>query len=456
MTRIQRCDVVVVGAGLAGLTAAWRLARAGADVQLLEASASVGGRVHGETLRAGGVLDTGAEFVGPGHRRLRALLGELGLRTIPARLDTAPVLWRLPDHAKTSRLPPIPLTDLWRLARGWRELRHLARVLDPDQPWSGPASEPLDATSLADWLSSRGVGRPGLQVTEALVGGFATTSTHTLSAAHAAWWIAAAGGLVPAFRSGHANLVAGGAHQLPQRLAARLGSAVRLDTPVTTVTEHARGVEVSTATGAQWEAGAAVVALPLPALRRLTLDPAPPAEWRTAVESLDYGHATKIAAGVVNAPPVKHRAVLGGDPLAIAWCHGRTVAGIATGPGPHDTAELADDLATAFGLHPGDLTDTAVTSWTNHPTSAAATSPTRPDNSPGTAPPCRPPAPTASATPVPTTAAGPTPWKAPSRPDMQRRPRSSADPGVSAPTSSDSTGLTTTAGTSRRIYVVAQ
>ncbi|WP_024873817.1 flavin monoamine oxidase family protein [Saccharomonospora piscinae] len=367
MSEIRRCDVVVIGAGLAGLTAAWRLHRAGVDVQVLEAASTAGGRVHGEPTSTGRVLDTGAEFVGPGHHGLLGLLGEFGLRTVPAGLDTSPIRWRLPDLTRTSRLPPIPRADLWRLARGLWLFRRHALELDPGEPWRTPAGSRLDMVSLADWLHFHGVTPRGLQVTEALVGGFATTHTRTLSAAHAARWIAVAGGLVPALRSGHANVVVGGAYQIAERLAERLGAAIRVDTQATAVAEHTRGVEVTTRSGARWQAAAAVVAVPLPALRKLTLEPVPPLSWRTAVDALGYGQATKIAAVTRTAPTVVHRVVLGGRTLAVAWRQGQQVAGLATGAGPHPTTDLTEDLAAAFGLIPGDFSDTVVTNWTTRP-----------------------------------------------------------------------------------------
>ncbi|OQO94787.1 hypothetical protein B1813_01480 [Saccharomonospora piscinae] len=367
MSGSRRRDVVVIGAGLAGLTAAWRLHRAGVDVQVLEAASTAGGRVHGEPTNAGRVLDTGAEFVGPGHHGLRGLLGELGLRTVPAGLDTSPIRWRLPDLTRTSRLPPIPRADLWRLARGWWRLRRHALELDPGEPWRTPVGARLDTVSLADWMRGHGVTPRGLQVTEALVGGFATTHTHSLSAAHAARWIAVAGGLVPALRSGHANVVAGGAYLIPQRLAERLGAVIRVNTQVTGLAEHGRGVEVTTRSGARWQAAAAVVAVPVPALRTLRLEPVPPPSWRTAVDALGYGQATKVAAVAATAPPAEHRVVLGGSALAIAWRQGRHFAGLATGPGFEPTTDLTEDLAAAFGLTTGDFSAAVVTNWTSRP-----------------------------------------------------------------------------------------
>ncbi|PRX45442.1 monoamine oxidase [Prauserella shujinwangii] len=354
----HRCDVVVVGSGLAGLAAADLLTRHGADVRVLEAGQRLGGRVRGVPAGGGATVDTGAEFVGPRHSRLRALLAATGLRTVPSGLGRAPARWRLPERDRVSWLPPLPAGELRALARACWALRGQALGLDPGAPWRSPAAARLDGCDMAGWLTAHGVGPGGLAVAEAVLGGFATVPIRDLSAAHVAWWIAASGGLLAAVRSGQDQVITGGAYQLPRRLAGGLRHPVRLDCPVTDVVEHSRGVEVR-AEGEVWAATAAIVTVPPPALRRLTIEPGPPADWSGAVRGLGFGRAVKIAAVASVPPPVPYRSVLGGGPLRIAWRRGRVLAGIATGG-----AATAEDLAGSFGLHVTDLAAVVTTDWT--------------------------------------------------------------------------------------------
>ena len=89
---ITAADVIVVGAGLAGLTAARAVANAGRPVIVLEARDRVGGRVVGHPIGDGKVIEMGGEYAGPTQDRILALASELGVGTFPTFDDGAKVL----------------------------------------------------------------------------------------------------------------------------------------------------------------------------------------------------------------------------------------------------------------------------------------------------------------------------------------------------------------------------
>jgi oxygen-dependent protoporphyrinogen oxidase len=77
-------SIAIVGGGLAGLTCAWRLARAGHDVEVLEREPVPGGRMRSEriaTSRGDFVVDRGAQFVASGYRNLHAVAATLGIES---------------------------------------------------------------------------------------------------------------------------------------------------------------------------------------------------------------------------------------------------------------------------------------------------------------------------------------------------------------------------------------
>ena len=154
----MKYDVVVVGAGLAGLSAARDLMKAGSDVLVVEARNRPGGRVEQTTLPDGRIVQLGGEVIGPFHEAYLGLADELGLTIVPS-------------------FPQLPGEDTWVLADGrhvgddfpWMsdadrasfaalsdEFGALAKTVDPDDPWSHPDAERLDRLSLGDWLRDRG------------------------------------------------------------------------------------------------------------------------------------------------------------------------------------------------------------------------------------------------------------------------------------------------------------
>ena len=147
-------DVAVLGAGLAGLSAARDLERSGADVIVIEARDRVGGRVEAVTLPDGRTVQAGGEVFGPGHTAYGELVEELGLAVEQSYVaDPGEISWGLVDGVHVGDEVPwmneAERRDDERIGRAFVEL---SATVDPDDPWSHPDAARLDALSLADWL----------------------------------------------------------------------------------------------------------------------------------------------------------------------------------------------------------------------------------------------------------------------------------------------------------------
>lgn len=95
----RQTDVVVVGAGLAGLTAARALVAHGVDVRVLEARNRVGGRAYTTRWDDGTAIDLGAQWIGPGQERITALAASLGVATFAAYDEGATIFLVHTPHA---------------------------------------------------------------------------------------------------------------------------------------------------------------------------------------------------------------------------------------------------------------------------------------------------------------------------------------------------------------------
>src|SRR5688572_5375118 len=153
MPEQREADAIVVGAGLAGLTAARRLAAAGRSVLVLEARDRVGGRTLNLPLGDGKVAEIGGQWVGPTQDRVLALAAELGVETFPTYYEGRNLIElggsRRRYRGTIPRISPLVLLDI---ARARRRFDRLARTVPPESPWRAPGAERLDRQTLGGWL----------------------------------------------------------------------------------------------------------------------------------------------------------------------------------------------------------------------------------------------------------------------------------------------------------------
>ncbi len=152
----ERTDVLVVGGGVAGLTAGRRLQEAGRSVVVLEARDRVGGRTLNDEI-AGVTVEVGGQWVGPTQHRINALIDELGLHRHATHDQGDGVVELVEGRIKRFRgdtppLSPLALVDLFQAQRA---LDRLVGTVDLDTPWATPDAAVLDATTFASWLDRR-------------------------------------------------------------------------------------------------------------------------------------------------------------------------------------------------------------------------------------------------------------------------------------------------------------
>jgi monoamine oxidase len=264
----DRIDTLVLGAGMAGLTAARALAEAGQRVLVLEARNRVGGRIWTERV-GDAVIELGAEFVHGCPPELLALIEEAGLTL--AERDGAMVRY------ENGRLT----------AEADEEREALFAPLEALKHFAGPD------VSFAEFIARRPVSEKARMALTRYVEGFNAADARRISAASLGVQQEAEESI-----EGHrAFHVVGGYDQVPQYLARRIeamGGALRADTRVERVVWRQGHVEAMTNQGS-FTAQRAIVTLPLGVLQsgRVVFDPAP-GEVLTQTQRLCMGEASRI------------------------------------------------------------------------------------------------------------------------------------------------------------------
>jgi monoamine oxidase len=292
-------DVVVVGAGLAGLSAARELVAARRNVLVIEARDRVGGRTVNASIGAGRVVEMGGQWVGPTQDRLLALAGELGIETFPTYHEGRNLLelrGKLRRYRGTiPRLAPHVLLDI---DRARRRLRRAARRVPADAPWTAPKAGELDSQTLASWLRKAARTKKARSLLEIATGTVMGTGTAELSALWMLSYVSSAGGfdaLLDVEGGAQQDRFVGGSQLISQRLAAELGDDVVLSAPVRRIAQGGGGVGVE-ADGVRSRAQRVIVAVPPPLAVRISFAPSLGGRRDQLTQRMAHGALTKCAA----------------------------------------------------------------------------------------------------------------------------------------------------------------
>ncbi|HTR04209.1 MAG TPA: FAD-dependent oxidoreductase [Thermoanaerobaculia bacterium] len=281
-------DVVVVGAGFAGLAAARVLLRAGKRVVILDARDRVGGRVKAGRI-AGQTIDLGGQWVGPKQTRLLALLKEYGIATMPQYVKGR-ALVELAGHRFAGPGEEVSLGKEGdaALAKALARIRWLVAEVPLETPWSAPNAAAWDRLTMADWIDGQTRDPRARAMLRLMVEGLYTAEPAQVSLLFFLSYIKSGGSLEELWgteNAAQAYHVPGSMHQLAGRMGAELLDHLALGAPATAVIQDGEGVTVDTASGA-WRGARAIVTVPLPLTVRLRWEPAlPPARDALAQRS---------------------------------------------------------------------------------------------------------------------------------------------------------------------------
>ena len=299
MTELTR-DVVIIGAGAAGTTAANELRKAGLSVVVLEARDRVGGRLWTDVID-GAMLEIGGQWVSPDQDALKETIAELGLETY-SRYREGDSVYVGPDgtlHRFTGEMFPVSAETEQAIAEITERLDAMVAEIDPDRPWEHPNAAEWDAVTWDAWLRAQTDDDEAVRNLAFATGSaMLTKPTHTFSLLQSLLMAASAGS--------YSNLVdadfildkrvVGGLQQVPLLLAERLGDDVLLGHAVRTLEWSDDGVTVHADGDLHVNARYAILAHAPVLYDRISFVPALPRRQHQLHQHLSMGFVIKVHA----------------------------------------------------------------------------------------------------------------------------------------------------------------
>jgi monoamine oxidase len=278
----ESADVLVVGAGLAGLVAARDLIAAGRSVLVLEARDRVGGRIVNTDIGDGKVIEMGGQWAGPTQDKLYELAASLDVSTFPT-YDTGKKVLHFNGSRGTyantiPRINPLVIADI---GQAQARLEALAKKVPTDTPWTAPDADRLDGQTFGTWVR-RNTFTKGARTLLALAAeAVFAAEPGDLSMLHLLFYSHSGGSfqrLIDTTGGAQQDRFVGGSAIIAERLAASLGTTVRLAAPVSHIAVSGSTVTATTPAG-QFECARVIVTAPPLLAGRIDYEPALP-PWR--------------------------------------------------------------------------------------------------------------------------------------------------------------------------------
>ncbi len=277
---IPKPKVIIIGSGLAGLAAGYKLSKSGIDVTILEARNRIGGRVFSFEIDKAEklVIELGGEWIGDSHTRIKELCTELGLTLQNDQLDTHLIF--AGEYFPKGK---------WDYSADWKNKYN--KIMSDYKTFTDDDKKRLDKTDWWRFLMKNGIGERDMQIRELFDSTDFGESIRQVSAYE---------GVAEYAESDTRNemdyKINGGNGKLPEKLAEKIGmDNINLKHVVTEITQADGGVSVVCDNGKVFQADQLICTAPTYALSNINWKPALPDDYIEALNSLQYARINKQA-----------------------------------------------------------------------------------------------------------------------------------------------------------------
>ncbi len=295
----HQVEVVIVGAGLAGLAAARTLVKGGVDVVVLEARGRVGGRTYSRPASDGTILDLGGQWIGPTQDRLAALAEEVGATTFPTyNIGNNIEFYNGERHVYEGAMPTHDPLAMMETVEALLELNLMANEVPLETPWTAAQAVEWDSQTVETWMQAHIESAYTRAMLTLTVKSVFSVEPRDLSLLHLLFYIHSGGNLnqlISVDAGAQERRFHEGAQSIAERVAAQLGERVILNAPVHTLEHSAHSVRVVSDALAV-TAKRAIIALPPTLAGRLRYRPALPAYRDQLTQRVPMGTVIKVQA----------------------------------------------------------------------------------------------------------------------------------------------------------------